>query len=239
MKGVKGEIDQRPVRFYKDVAVAPAGGKWAVTLDGRTLKTPAKLPLHLPSQKLADVIADEWRAQGERIDLQSMFNTRLVNVVIDRTPESRTELAVEAARYAETDLVCHLSAPGELRSRQETHWRPLRDWAAETLGVRLIAVEGILPAMQPAESIEAVRRHAAALDDFRLTGLVHAVALFGSAVIGLAVEQRRVTALEAHGISRVDEDYQESQWGQDAEAARRAERLQSEAAALDTWFQAL
>jgi chaperone required for assembly of F1-ATPase len=102
-----------------------------------------------------------------------------------------------------------------------------------------VAVEGILPARQPPESIDAVRRHAESLDDFRLTGLVHAVSMFGSAVIGLAVEQRRLKAVEAHAVARVDEDYQESQWGQDAEAARRTERTRSEAAALDLWFDAL
>jgi len=33
--------------------------------------------------------------QTERIDLQNMFNTRLANVVLDRTPASRGELGRE------------------------------------------------------------------------------------------------------------------------------------------------
>ncbi len=240
MKGLKGEIDQRPRRFYGAASVEPGGGGWVVTLDGRPLRTPEKRALALPTQQLAQAIADEWAAQGERIDLQSMFNTRLANVAIDRTPAVREEMAGEAAGYARTDLTCHLAdSPASLRQRQEAAWGPLRDWAGETLGVRLSPVVGVIAADQPAESIEAVRRHALSLDDFRLSALVHATALAGSVVLGLAVERRRITAEQAHELSRIDEAFQASLWGEDAEARTRADRMLAEARALNLWFDAL
>ncbi len=37
-----------PKRFYKEVAVAPEGNGFAVMLDGRQLKTPAKALLSVP-----------------------------------------------------------------------------------------------------------------------------------------------------------------------------------------------
>lgn len=240
MNHVKGEADQRPKRFYSRVDVARAEDKWTVALDGKLLRTPEKHALALPAEELAHVVADEWRAQAERIDLQSMFNTRMANVAIDRAPALRAELAEEAARYAVTDLVCHLAEkPDALRARQDAAWSPLRQWAADEMGVRLIAVEGIIAAEQPEASIAAVRRHGMSLDDFRLTALVHAVALFGSAVIGLAVERRRIRGADAHDISRIDEEFQIEQWGEDAEARRFAERSRAEAQALDLWFDAL
>lgn len=239
-KGVKGEIDQRPKRFYKDVAVASEGDVWRVTLDGKAMRTPNGTPLTLPTEALAIVIADEWRAQQERIDIQSMFNTRLSYMAVDRAPVARDELAAEAAKYAETDLVCHLAAgPASLRAMQETGWTPARHWAAEELGVRLVAVEGIISVGQPKESLEAARRHAEGLDTFRLAGLVHGIALFGSAVLGLAMERGRMTAAEAYELSRIDEAYQASKWGEDAEASRRTDRARAEARALDKWFGAL
>jgi chaperone required for assembly of F1-ATPase len=239
-RGVKGEIDQRPLRFYTDVATAEAEGGWVVKLDGRLLRTPGGLPLAAPTQALAEVVAGEWRGQGERIDLASMFATRLAHVALDRTPDTRAELIDEAARYAETDLVCHLAeGPAELVGRQEAYWAPLRAWSAAALGVRLVPVTGIMAPRQPAESFAAIRRHAGGLDDFRLTGLVYGVSLFGSAVLGLAVEQRRLTAAEAFEISRIDEAFQASQWGVDAEAARRTERSRAEARTIDLWFDAL
>jgi chaperone required for assembly of F1-ATPase len=238
-KGVKGEIDQRPKRFYHDVSIEPVANGWQVLLDGRMLRTPERKPLTLPTRLLAQVIADEWSAQKERIDLQTMFNTRLANVVIDRAPAARNELAAEVAKYAETDLVCYLAeAPTSLRERQEAAWAPLRDWAGE-FGAPLYPVSGIVPLPQPRASLDALLRHAESLDDFRLTGLVHAVGLSGSAVLGLAVEQGRLTASEAFELSRIDEAYQSARWGEDIEAAKRAESHRAEARALDRWFQSL
>ena len=65
------------------------------------------------------------------------------------------------------------------------------------------------------------------------------MALFGSAVLGLAVERGRVTAAEAYELSRLDEAYQAEHWGEDAEAVRRTESARAEARALDLWFAAL
>ena len=240
MTVVKGEIDRRPRRFYKSAGVAQSEGGWAVSLDGKPLRTPARRGLVAPTEALAEVLAGEWREQGERIDFATMHANRLANVALDRTPESRAGLAAEAARYAETDLVSHLAdAPPLLRQLQEATWTPLRDWAGEALGVRLIPVVGIIAARQPAESIEAVRRHAEGLDDFRLTAFLHAVSLFGSVVIGLAVEQRKLTAVAGHEASLVDETFQASLWGEDAEAVRRRDCARAEARTLDLWFDAM
>jgi len=239
-KGVKGEIDQRPKRFYKLVEIAKAEAGWIVTLDGRGVRTPNGRQLALPSEKLGQLIADEWRAQGERIDLASMFNTRRAYGVCDRTSDVRKRLIDQSVRYAGTDLVCYLAdRPADLRCRQDAAWGPMRAWAAEHHGVELVAVTGISPADQPEASLEAVRRHATGLDDFRLDGLVAAVSLTGSAVLGLAVERRRLTAAEAFELSRIDEAFQIESWGEDSEAARRTAGQRLEAKALDQWLDAL
>lgn len=239
-RGVKGEIDQRPKRFYTQVDVARDDDGWVVTLDGRALRTPAGKRLHLPVEALANLLADEWREQGERIDLATMFNTRRAYGVVDRPAEVRAHLVDQAVRYAGTDLVCYIAdRPAELRARQEQAWGPLRIWAGEQHGVRLAPVSGIVPADQPAESLNALKRHAEALDDFRLDGLTAAISQLGSAVLGLAVERRRLTAEEALELSRVDEVFQNEQWGEDSEAARRVENQRLEARALDAWLTAL
>lgn len=52
-------------RFYKEVKTREAddGNGWTVMLDYRTLKTPSKRPLKLPSLPLAKAIAAEWEYQ--------------------------------------------------------------------------------------------------------------------------------------------------------------------------------
>jgi len=240
MAQVKGELERRPRRFYKEVGVVPAGGGWGVQLDGKPLRTPAKKMFVLPTEALAGAIAAEWDAQAEHIDFSYMHAFRLANVALDRTPEVRAEMAAEVSKYAGTDLLCHLAdAPQELIRLQDRAWTPLRDWAGDALGVKLETTAGILPREQPAGSLEAAEKHAASLDDFRLTGLLQAISMFGSAVLGLAVERGRVSAIEAHELARVDETYQAGLWGEDAEAATRAGHKRDEAAALDAWFAAL
>lgn len=238
-RGVKGEIDQRPKRFYKKVEHARGEDGWVVKLDGRALRTPGGKRLGLPTEALAVLVAAEWRGQEERIDTASMFNTRRAYGVADRLAEVRDHLVEQAVRYAGTDLVCYLAdRPPELRLRQEQAWGPLRAWAADH-GVNLTAVTGIVPVEQPAEALNAMRAHAASLDDFRLDVLSSAIPMLGSAVLGLAVERGRVSMEEALEISRVDEIFQAEQWGEDGEAAKRAENQRREARALDAWLAAL
>ncbi|MEM7329615.1 MAG: ATP12 family protein [Pseudomonadota bacterium] len=229
-----------PKRFYKQASVAPEGDGFAVLLDGRMIKTPGKTPLSVPTEDLAQAIAAEWDAQGETLDLQNMTLTRLANVAIDRTPETRDELSEELSRYAGTDVICYLAeSPIELQARQEAAWKPWRDWAGQQLGVVLVPVIGLMASPQPEASLQAVRDHALSRDDFRLTALIWGCSLLGSAILAIAVEQGALSADAAMRASCVDEDWQIEQWGEDDEArAIRAGRAR-EAAALQLWFEAL
>lgn len=229
-----------PKRFYKTASIASKDTGFAVELDGRAIKTPAKAPLLFPTEKLAEAVAREWNAQGETLDLQGMTLTRLGNVALDRTPDTRPELADELARYAGTDVTCYLAeTPAELRDRQERAWKPWREWAGQEMGVVLVPVHGLLASPQPQASIEAVRAHALSLDDYRLTALTWACSLFGSAVLALAVERGALPAEDALKASIVDEDWQIEQWGEDEEAAHVRAARARDAAALQLWFEGL
>jgi chaperone required for assembly of F1-ATPase len=88
-------------------------------------------------------------------------------------------------------------------------------------------------------TIVATEALALELSAFALTGLVFACGLYGSAILGLAVQRRALEAVDAFDLSRVEEAYQAEQWGLDAEAEARAAGLRSEAAMLGDWFAAL
>lgn len=229
-----------PKRFYKQACATTSDAGFAVALDGRPIKTPAKVTLTAPTEELANAIAAEWNAQGDTLDLQAMTLTRLANVAIDRTPETRADLAEELRRYAETDVTCYLAdVPAELQARQEAAWKPWRDWAGQELNVILVPVTGLIASPQPDASLNAVHAHALSLDDFRLTGLTWACSLLGSAVLALAMERGKLNAKQALLASCVDEDWQIEQWGEDDEAkAVRAGRAR-DAEALQLWFETL
>lgn len=238
-RGYKEPVD-RVRRFYEAVDVAPAGGGFAVRLDGRSPKTPGGRSLTLPTEALAALVADEWAGQGEHILIATMPATRLANTALDRVPAAHAEVAAEVARYAGSDLLCYRAEePASLVARQAREWGPLLDWARDELGIELKPVDGIVHRPQPARSLERARELAEGLDDVSLAGLAHATALLGSTVLGFALQRGRLSAEEAFALSRLDEAFQEERWGVDAEAAERTERLAAEAAMLERWFAAL
>ncbi|PHY22129.1 ATP12 family chaperone protein [Caulobacter sp. BP25] len=236
----KAELLLKPRRFYKAAAVAPVEGGFAVQLDGRTPKSPARNPLVLPTQALAELIAAEWDAQVEFIDNSLMPASRLAFTAIDRVSETRAEVAGEIAAYAASDHLCYRAEhPTALVERQAREWGAMLDWAQAEHGLSFNHVAGIIHQPQPPATLAAVEALALTLDDFTLTGLAFAAGLYGSTVLALAVRAGRLTGQKALDLSRLDEIFQAEQWGQDAEAKARAEALAVEAAMIDRWFAAL
>ena len=113
-----------PKRFYKDVAVKDEdGGGASLRLDGRCVRTPGKALLALPSRALAEAIAEEWRAQGERIDPSTMPLTRLANSAIDGVKGREQAVVGDIVNYAGSDLLCYRAeAPKGLVAAQSAHW---------------------------------------------------------------------------------------------------------------------
>src|SRR5262245_56911126 len=115
-----------PRRFYKSATCAPADGGWGVQLDGKPLRSPAKRAFVLPTEPLAAAIAEEWQAQGEKIDPHSMPLMQFAATAIDRLADDRATLAIETAGYVRSDLVCYRAEePPALVERQKSLWQPL------------------------------------------------------------------------------------------------------------------
>jgi len=219
-------------RFYKEVAVARLESGFGITLDGRKLKTPGKKPLIVESERVARLIADEWDAQAKEIKPETMPVTRLVNVSIELTPDNRDKLASEARKYAGTDLLCYrASEPVTLSQRQAEEWDPVLDWA-KARGISLKTTDAVLAIEQNPAALDKVADYARTLDDLRLTLLVHLTAVYGSAILAMAVLEKHLSGSQAFDISRLDNLYQIAQWGEDEEAAEIAANLTAEVSAL-------
>lgn len=209
-------------RRYKTVEVTDAGGGFSLSLDGKPMRTPAGHPFVAPTRALADAVAEEWRAQGEKVDPRKMPMTQFVATAIDRVPVDRDRIVGDLAAFAETDLLCHWAADSEwLAKRQAEHWKPVLDWAEAALEARFRLASGIMPVEQPKATLDAIRRRVAELDDFILVAMQTLAGSSGSIVLAFAVAEGRLSAEDAHRLSRVDEDYQIERWGEDYEAADR------------------
>lgn len=114
-------------RQYKAAAVTEAAGGFGVALDGRPMRTPAGHPFVVPTRALADAVAAEWQAQGEKVDPRTMPLTQFVATALDRVSVERQRIVNDLAAFAETDLLCHRAADSEhLATRQEQEWQPAR-----------------------------------------------------------------------------------------------------------------
>jgi chaperone required for assembly of F1-ATPase len=216
-------------RFYRNAHVdegvdegADAGeGGFAIRLDGRAVRTPARRLLATPTRALADALAGEWNAQAELIDPLEMPLTRLANAIIDGVADAPAAVAAEIGKYLASDLALYRAeGPPGLVRRQAHAWDPIVDWARATLGAHFVLAQGINFVAQPAEALAAARA-AIPPDPWRLGALSAITTLTGSALIALAVMAGRLGAAEAWTAAHVDEDWNMDFWGRDEPALER------------------
>ena len=215
-------------RFWKEAGVVQAAEGFTVHLDGRSVKTPAKTPLIVPTRAMADAIAAEWDAQDGQIDPRSMPVTRSANAAIDKVAVQHAEVAQMIADYGESDLLCY-RAPGpvELIQRQAQIWDPLLDWAEADLGVRLSTASGVIHVPQDPAVLAQLSARVHAMDNFTLAAFHDLVSLSGSLILGFATLMDHRPADEVWRLSRLDEEWQIEQWGTDEEAEAMAETKRS------------
>jgi len=132
-------------RFYREVSVGPGeGGAYSILLDGKPARTPGAAMLSVPNVELAEAIAEEWRAQGEKIRPQTMMLTKLANTAIDRVAPNRAAVVEQVLVFARSDLICYRApGPDELAGRQAQIWDPLIAWAREHLSAPLLCTAGV------------------------------------------------------------------------------------------------
>jgi chaperone required for assembly of F1-ATPase len=221
-------------RFYQDAGVQRTDdGFFAVTLDGKPMRTPGRRLLALPTQMLAEQVAGEWAAQGETIDPAAMPLTRLCNSIIDAVSEACDPVAEDILKYLASDLLLYRAeGPEALTGREAQHWDPVLAWAGEALGLRFILVAGTAFAAQPETTLRAARE-ALPADAWQL-GAMHVVTtLTGSALIALALMHDALSIEAAWVAAHVDEDWNMDIWGRDEMAlARRQDRYAEMAAAV-------
>jgi len=216
-------------RFYQDAAVVAGESGFEIHLDGRPVRTPAREPLALPTHRLAEAVAEEWRAQGDVVDPRSMPFTGLANGAIDQIAPNRESFAAGIARYAESDLLCYRAeGPTELVVREAAAWDPLLEWAMARYDVAFRVTQGIIPVAQPDETLARLTAVVTAFDPFTLAGLSTLVTLSGSLVCGLAVVEGGHDADLIWTAAEIDEAWEVEQWGDDKEAAARSAQRRHE-----------
>lgn len=206
-------------RFWKVAEAVAADGGYAIALDGRRVKTPARADLVVPTLALAEAVAAEWSGSGEELDLRQMPLTGLANAAIDRIAPDKASHAAGIAAFGETDLLCYRAeGPETLVRRQEESWDVLIVWARRRFDVDFSCRTGIMHVRQPDDTVRKLAHAVAALNPFPLAGLSQLVTIGGSLIAGLAVLEEMLPAEAAWEAVSLDNRWQLEQWGDDPEA---------------------
>jgi chaperone required for assembly of F1-ATPase len=221
-------------RFYKQATVGEAGGAFQVLLDGHPLKTPSGAAFLLPTQALADAIAQEWQGTGDEIDTHKMPLTRLAFAAVDSVAKNRDHIVEQVLGFGRSDLLSYRAEyPSALIVRQEAVWDPYLDWAEERYGARLVTASGIIHTPQPDAAIAALEKTVRSRDDFALAALHAATTLTGSLVLALALIDAHQSAEAIFAAATVDETFQAEKWGTDSEAKARLDAHFAELSAAE------
>lgn len=214
-------------RFYADVTLAETDGGHAILLDGRSVKTPLRAPLALPTRALAAAVAAEWAEQGEHIRPQDMPLTGLANAAIDVIAPDPAAMRATLNGYAQTDALAYRGDDSALLARQTAEWNPLLDWAERRWGIQFTLATGVVHVAQAPATIAALQGAVAALDAWRLAALSPLTTIGGSLVVALAVESGETDADTGWAAVTLEERFQEERWGVDADAVKaRAHKQQ-------------
>ena len=208
-------------RFWRDVAVVADEGGFGIRLDERAVRTPGRTPLVVPTEALAEAIADEWRAVDGDIDPRAMPLTGLANAAIERVASDPAAFAQGLARYGESDLLCYRAEePPPLAERQRAAWDPLLDWARTRYDVHFETAAGVMHVPQPRATLVRLDDAVAVRTAFELAGVAPVVTVTGSLVLELALLEGAADADAIWHAARVDEDWQIEMWGEDELAAQ-------------------
>ena len=216
-------------RFWKMVTTEQTDDGWRVLLDGRPVSTPARRPCFVPVSEMAAEIAEEWAAQEEDVRPLEMPMTRTAATCLDRVSPHLEDVRASLAAYGETDLICYRAErPRELIDRQCEGWDPLLDWASKELGATLKTGHGVMHVAQAPRAIGRLADALQRLNAWQLTAMADLIQISGSLVLALAVERRRLDAGQAWHLSRIDEQWNIEEWGDDEEAASLAARRETD-----------
>lgn len=228
-------------RFYQNVSVSEMAGGFGILLDGKTVRTPSGALLVAPTRRLADAVAGEWAAQGERVRPEKMGQTALLNTALDRVLPQRARVVDALIGYGATDLLCYRAGleEEELAIRQANLWQPVLDRLDREDGIRLEVTIGITPIAQPAESMTRLRNVLESANEWELTAIQALAAALGSVVLSISIWRGWLSAEDAFLTAHIDEDYQEQRWGTDSEAIARRDVLRTDVLSAGTFLDLL
>ncbi len=196
-------------RFYKSavgVADPEQDGQYVIHLDGKPVQTPLRVPLSVPYEALAELVANEWQAQEEDVQPAMMPLTQISITAQDYITRNRTDIESLLARYLESDLLCYpVEDPPELGKEQKQQWLPLLDWFHVRTGIRLPVQEAITVHRPSQQDLKVFADLLASMPLYEFTLFQSLASQLGSVVLALAFLDGHIDAQKALECSKLEE----------------------------------
>ncbi|KAI0279800.1 ATP12-domain-containing protein [Russula aff. rugulosa BPL654] len=206
-------------RFWKTVNLQERGDALSITLDSRSLKTPAGKPLLLPHSKrlAATLIVTEWENQRDVLKSHALPMTSLAARAIDTMNEAtkRGDVRTAMFKYLDTDTICfHQEHPEPLVRLQKDHWDPLLTWARDTFDIELLTSDSLLLNAQPEATKRKLDKVLQGFDPWQMAAMERVTFTTKSFIIALALVHGRINAEQAALASQVEVASQIERWGE-------------------------
>jgi chaperone required for assembly of F1-ATPase len=226
--------------LYKSVGYVKKVDGFYILLDQKIAFTPLENPLCLPNEKLAQAIAEEWRAQEKKIRKETMPLTQFACVAIDLITEKRSAVCEEIAGYAETDLICYRAGNiPALQITQESLLNPLLSWAEHRFAIELKTTDGFMPIQQPVANKLKIRTILSEYDKWKLAVIAIITKPMSSIILALALTEGHINAEDAFTLSHLEEAYETEQWGEDKEKQLSLKKIKTEIHAAERFLSLL
>ncbi|XP_050382529.1 uncharacterized protein LOC126799373 [Argentina anserina] len=208
-------------RFYNQVTTRKAddGNGWTVMLDYRTLKTPSKRPLKLPTLGLAKAIAAEWEYQEtDGIRPFTMPLMKLACTALERVPITRHKVIEFLINRFNQDLV-FCRAPddnvltSDIHERQVEKIDPLLNWMESEFGFKPVVYSSFFGGKQDEGLLKSVETLLKKTDECELAAIDAIAGAAHSLTIALGLFRGKLQIEEAIELIRLEEDFQVDRWG--------------------------
>lgn len=178
-------------RFYKEISLgSEEGNRFSILLDGKPVKTPSGKVLSTPNKVIAEVMSEEWGAQKETINPQTMPVTQMVTTHLDHVSLYRSDIERQILNYLDTDMLCYRAedtgVTSAMAKRQAGKWDKWVGWFNGKSATILKTTTELNAIKQDDIAHEYAKARVTAMDDFEFTLLQILTAETGSFILALA-----------------------------------------------------
>ena len=197
-------------------------GKYLLTINNKSLKTPDGNIIELPSIKLAKILLKDYESSFKSKPLNIVRPIKITNTAIDKIKPNNIFYINEITDNLNNDMICYFAnSPVELVDLQNKDWLPLINYMKSSYNIELIYTSKLFSINQKPDSLLKLKNILNEINIFKLSAIYTLSQITKSIIISLALVNNKISAKKAFENSNLEELYQISKWGKDEEAFDR------------------